>query len=140
LGSIFKQHGESGNWVSTFAPLSKGWMRCFFKSSQTESISDHGTRPIVHGKPEAQYGQDQVLGSWALMPVPKIELPGFCSTTPQGGKNAESRKGVWVKVVFLHRIPMGSVQVQGDPYLYIDDPKALPRNLKEKYIDAINRA
>jgi len=46
--------------------------------------------------------------------------------------------GEWFFTIALYQ--GGSAQVQRrDPVLYIDDPKAFTRNLKEKYIDAINR-
>jgi hypothetical protein len=79
------------------------------------------------------------MGSWVTYGLgsENNNLPGFVVLT-SGGKNPDAGKSVWGSG-FLPSVYQGvQCRSEGEPVLFLDDPKGMDRNLRRASIDAIN--
>lgn len=135
----FKQHGESGAWVSDYLPhFSKVADEVsFLKAMHTEQFN-HGPAQLFMHTGHARLGRPS-MGSWVTygLGTENSNLPGFVVLT-SGGKTPDAGKSVWGSG-FLPSVYQGvQCRSKGDPVLYIGDPDGMGRNLKKQTIDAIN--
>jgi len=135
----FKQHGESGNWVSNFLPHFSKVVDdvAFLKAVNTDQFN-HGPAQLFMHTGSPRLGRPSI-GSWVTYGLgsENQNLPGFVVLT-SGGKTPDAGKSVWGSG-FLPSVYQGvQCRSKGDPVLYIDDPKGITRNLKKSTIDAIN--
>lgn len=138
--SNFKQHGESGAWVSDYLPhFSKVVDEVsFLKAVHTEQFN-HGPAQLFMHTGHARLGRPS-MGSWVTygLGTENSNLPGFVVLT-SGGKTPDAGKSVWGSG-FLPSVYQGvQCRSKGDPVLYISDPDGMGRNLKQQSIDAINK-
>ncbi|MCK0147995.1 DUF1501 domain-containing protein [Arenibacter sp. F26102] len=135
----FKQHGESGNWVSNFLPhFSKVVDEVAFLKAVNTDQFNHGPAQLFMHTGSPRLGRPSI-GSWVTYGLgsENQNLPGFVVLT-SGGKTPDAGKSVWGSG-FLPSVYQGvQCRSKGDPVLYIDDPKGITRNLKKSTIDAIN--
>jgi hypothetical protein len=135
----FKQHGECGAWVSDRMPhLAKHVDDiCFIKSMKTNQFNHAPAQVLAHtgsplsGKPS--------IGSWVTYGLGTMNqnLPGYISLL--SGSNApDGGKQLWGSG-FLPSVYQGvQCRSQGDPVLYLSNPKDVSRPLRRRVLDAIS--
>ncbi len=142
LGPIadFKQHGESGAWISNRLPhfSTKADKVSFLKAMHTDEFNHAPAQLLMHtGSP--RLGRPSI-GSWVAYGLgsENQNLPGFivlCS----GGSVPSAGKSVWGSG-FLPTVYQGvQCRSKGDPVLYTGNPHGMGRDLRKKSIDAINK-
>ncbi|MBC7829765.1 MAG: DUF1501 domain-containing protein [Chitinophagaceae bacterium] len=137
----FSQHGESGSWISDHLPhfSSIADEVTFLKAVTTDQFNHAPAQLLVHtGSP--RLGRPS-LGSWVTygLGTENQNLPGFVVLS-SGGTLPDAGKSVWGSG-FLPSVYQGvQCRSEGDPVLFINDPRGMSRNLRKASIDAINKA
>jgi hypothetical protein len=135
----FERVGQSGNWVSDNLPHFKKIADevAFLKAVHTDQFN-HGPAQLFMHTGTPRLGRPSI-GSWVTYGLgsENQNLPGFVVLT-SGGKAPSAGKSVWGSG-FLPSVYQGvQCRSQGDPVLYLEDPKGLSRDLKKQTISAIN--
>ncbi len=135
----FKQYGESRAWVSEHLPHFSTAVDevTFLKAVQTDQFN-HGPAQLLMHTGSARLGRPS-MGAWVTYGLgsENQNLPGFVVLT-SGGKNPDAGKSVWGSG-FLPSVYQGvQCRSEGDPVLFLKDPKDVDRNLRKASIDAIN--
>ncbi|HQQ96332.1 MAG TPA: DUF1501 domain-containing protein [Cyclobacteriaceae bacterium] len=135
----FKQHGDSGAWISDYVPhlASIADELAFLKGVSTDQFN-HGPAQLFVHTGSARLGRPS-MGSWVTygLGTENSNLPGFVVLT-SGGKTPDAGKSVWGSG-FLPSVYQGvQCRTQGEPVLYLNDPPGVDRELKRKLIDAVN--
>lgn len=134
----FKQHGQSGQWLSELLPNLAGVADelCFIKSMHTDQFNHGPAQLLMHtgsqnpGLPSA--------GAWSTygLGTENQNLPGFIVLT-SGGKNPDAGKSVWGSG-FLPSVYQGvQCRSQGDPVLFISNPEGISRSQRRLTLDAL---
>ena len=137
--AAFKQHGQSGAFVSENLPhfATMADEVSFLKCVHTDQFNHAPAQLFVHsGSP--RLGRPSI-GSWVTYGLgsENTNLPGFVVLT-SGGKTPDAGKSVWGSG-FLPSVYQGvQCRSEGDPVLFLSDPDGVSRELKKKTIDAIN--
>lgn len=137
----FKQHGQSGAWVSENLPHFSNMVDevSFLKAVTTDQFNHAPAQLLMHtGTP--RLGRPS-LGSWATygLGTENQNLPGFVVLT-SGGSFPDAGKSVWGSG-FLPSVYQGvQCRSEGDPVLFIKDPDGMSRDLRKATIDAVNKA
>ncbi|MBK8502444.1 MAG: DUF1501 domain-containing protein [Saprospiraceae bacterium] len=135
----FKQHGQSGAWISNHLPhfCQVADDVCFLKAMHTDEFNHAPAQLFLYtGSP--RLGRPS-LGSWVTygLGTENEDLPGFVVLV-SGGKTPDAGKSVWGSG-FLPSIYQGvQCRSQGDPVLYINNPEGMDRQLRGQTIKAIN--
>jgi hypothetical protein len=138
--AVFKQHGQSGAYVSDNLPHFSQVADevSFLKGVYTDQFNHAPAQLFVHsGSP--RLGRPSI-GSWVTygLGTENNNLPGFVVLT-SGGKTPDAGKSVWGSG-FLPSVYQGvQCRSEGDPVLFLSDPEGVDRELKKKSIDAINK-
>ncbi|MEM7659268.1 MAG: DUF1501 domain-containing protein [Bacteroidota bacterium] len=136
----FGQHGESGAWVSTLFPNFTKVVDevAFLKAMYTDEFNHAPAQLFMHtGFP--RQGRPS-MGSWLTYGLgsENANLPGFVvlvsgQSAPSGGKS------LWGSG-FLPSVYQGvQLRSQGDPVLFVSDPKGVSRDLRKQTIETINQ-
>lgn len=134
----FKQHGESGAWISDALPKLSELADdlCFIKSMHTEQFNHAPAEMLLYtGSP--RMGRP-AMGSWVTygLGTENQDLPGFVVLV-SGGSNPSAGKSVWGSG-FLPSVFQGvQCRSQGDPVLYVSDPEGMSRDIRRTSLDAI---
>lgn len=136
----FKRHGESGAWVSDRLPHFTQVVDdvCFIKSMYTDQFN-HGPAQLMLHTGSQNLGAPSI-GSWATygLGTENQNLPGYIVLT-SGGKNPSAGKSVW-GAGYLPSVYQGvQCRSEGDPVLYLSDPAGIPRSLRRRSLDALDR-
>lgn len=137
--ATFKQRGQSGAWISDHLPhfCTIADEVSFLKGMSTDQFNHAPAQLLVHtGSP--RIGRPSI-GSWVTygLGTENQNLPGFVVLT-SGGNNPDAGKTVWGSG-FLPSVYQGvQCRSEGDPVLFINDPKGMDRDLRKASIDAIN--
>jgi hypothetical protein len=134
----FKQHGQSGQWISDrlpqFAQVADDI--CFIKSMYTDQFNHGPAQLLMHtGSQNPGFAS---AGAWATYGLgsQNQNLPGFIVLT-SGGKNPDAGKSVWGSG-FLPSVYQGvQCRSQGDPVLFLSDPPGITRSQRRRTLDAI---
>ncbi|SEQ94269.1 DUF1501 domain-containing protein [Neolewinella agarilytica] len=135
----FAQHGQSGAWVSDLLPhFSKVVDEvAFLKAVHTDEFNHAPAQLLMHtGSPRV--GRP-AFGSWVTYGLGSVNdnLPGFI-VLASGGQLPSGGKKLWGSG-FLPSIHQGvQCRSEGDPILYLGDPKGISRDLRGRSIAAIN--
>jgi hypothetical protein len=136
----FKQHGQSGLWLSDNLPhLSTVADDIAMLNAVTTDQFNHAPAQLLMQTGSARLGRPSI-GSWVTygMGSENKNLPGFVVLT-SGGNNPDAGKSVWGSG-FLPSVYQGvQCRGEGDPVLFIKDPKGMDRDLRKASIDAINK-
>lgn len=137
----FAQHGESRAWVSEHLPHLSTVVDeiSFLKAVKTDQFNHAPAQLLVHTG-SARLGRPS-MGSWITygLGTENQNLPGFVVLT-SGGNFPDAGKSVWGSG-FLPSVYQGvQCRSEGDPVLFINDPKGMSRDLRKASIDAINQA
>ncbi|MEM6776134.1 MAG: DUF1501 domain-containing protein [Planctomycetota bacterium] len=139
----FRQHGDSGAWVSELMPhIAKVADKlCFIKSMHTEAINhDPGITFMQTG---SQIAGRPSIGAWLSYGLGSMnqDLPTFVAmvstgTGRPGGQPLYDR--LWGSG-FLPTTHAGvKFRGIGDPVLFIKDPKGVSRDLRREMLDDLN--
>lgn len=136
---IFKQHGESGAWISNYLPYLSTIADelTFLKGVYTDQFNHAPAQLLMHTG-SARLGRPS-MGSWVTygLGTENENLPGFVVLT-SGGNNPDAGKSVWGSG-FLPSLYQGvQCRSDGDPVLFIDNPEYIARKERRASIDAIN--
>jgi len=136
----FKQHGESGAWVSDRLPHFSSVVDdvCFIKSMHTDQFNHGPAQLLVHTG--TQNPGAPSIGAWATYGLgsENQNLPGFIVLT-SGGKNPDAGKSVW-GAGYLPSVYQGvQCRSEGEPVLYLDNPPGINRQLRRRSLDALDR-
>lgn len=135
----FKQHGESGMWMSNYLPhLSTMVDDIAMIQTVTTDQFNHAPAQLLFHTGTPRLGRPSI-GSWVTygLGTENQNLPGFVVLT-SGGNDPDAGKSVWGSG-FLPSVYQGvQCRSEGDPVLFLNDPKGIDRELRKASIDAIN--
>ena len=137
--ATFKQHGQSGAWVSDLLPHFSAVADevAFLKAVHTEEFN-HAPAQLLMQTGSPRPGRPS-FGSWVTYGLgsENENLPGFI-VLASGGRDPSGGKKLWGSG-FLPSIHQGvQCRTAGDPILYLSDPEGMSRDLRGKSIAAIN--
>ncbi|RMH70338.1 MAG: DUF1501 domain-containing protein [Bacteroidetes bacterium] len=138
--ATFAQHGESRAWVSDRLPHFQRVVDevTFLKAMYTEEFNHAPAQLFLYtGSP--RLGRPS-MGSWITYGLgsENDNLPGFVVLV-SGANDPDAGKSVWGSG-FLPTVYQGvQCRNEGDPVLYLSDPDGMPRSLRRRTLDAINR-
>jgi Protein of unknown function (DUF1501) len=136
----FRQHGQSGLWLSDNLPhLSTVIDEIALLNAVTTDQFNHAPAQLLMHCGTARQGRPS-LGSWVTYGLgsENKNLPGFVVLT-SGGNNPDAGKSVWGSG-FLPSVYQGvQCRGEGDPVLFIKDPEGMNRDIRKASIDAINK-
>lgn len=138
--STFAQYGQSGAIVSDQLTHFKEVVDdvCFLKAVHTDQFNHAPAQLLLHTGSQ-QLGRPS-MGSWVSYGLgsENENLPTFIVLV-SGGNTPSAGKSVWGSG-FLPSVYQGvQCRSEGDPVLYVNNPKGMPRSLRKKTIDAISR-
>lgn len=136
----FKQHGQSGAWISDRLPhlATMADDLCFIKSMHTDQFNHGPAQLLVHTG--TQNLGSPSIGSWATYGLgsENQNLPGFIVLT-SGGKNPDAGKSVW-GAGYLPSVYQGvQCRSQGEPVLYLQNPDGVTRDMRRRSLDTLDR-
>ncbi|UUO06635.1 DUF1501 domain-containing protein [Blastopirellula sp. J2-11] len=134
----FRQCGESGAWLSDALVKFEEVVDdiCFIKSMNTDQFN-HAPAELLLYTGSPRLGRPS-MGSWVTYGLgsENQNLPGFVVLN-SGGSNPSSGKSAWGSG-FLPSVFQGvQCRSQGDPVLYLSNPKGMPRDVRRMSLDAI---
>lgn len=135
---VFRQHGQSGAWMSNYLPhLSEvADDLAFLKAVHTDQFNHAPAQLLMHTG-TARLGRPS-LGAWATYGLgsENANLPGFIVLT-SGGQNPDAGKSVWGSG-FLPSVYQGvQCRAHGEPVLFLDNPSGIDQSLRRASLDAI---
>lgn len=134
----FRQHGQSGTWLSELLPHMSHIVDdvTFVHSMSTDQFNHAPAQLLVQtGNPRFGYAS---MGAWATygLGTENQDLPGFVVLT-SGGNNPDGGKSLWGSG-FLPSVYQGvHCRSQGDPVLFLSEPAGMTRNVRRKTLDAL---
>ncbi|MBC8155063.1 MAG: DUF1501 domain-containing protein [Bacteroidetes bacterium] len=136
---VFKQHGQSGAWMSDYYTHLPDVVDdiTFLKAMHTDQFNHAPAQLLMHTG-SARLGRPS-MGSWVTYGLgsENDNLPGFI-VLASGGKQPDAGKSVWGSG-FLPSVYQGvQCRTDGDPVLYVSDPKGMNRDIRKQTIDAIS--
>lgn len=137
--AVFKQRGQSGMYISDHLPHMASIADEFtlLKAVHTDQFNHAPAQLLLHtGSP--RLGRPS-MGSWVTygLGTENRNLPGFVVLT-SGGRAPDAGKSVFGSG-FLPTVYQGvQCRSEGDPVLFINDPKGVSRDMRKASIDAIN--
>ena len=136
----FHQAGESGQWISDRLPHFEKVIDdvCIIKSMHTDQFNHAPAQLLLHtGYPNLGYPS---IGAWATygLGTENENLPGYIVLV-SGGRTPSAGKSVW-GAGYLPSVHQGvQCRSQGDPVLYLSNPKGISRALRRHSLDAISK-
>ncbi len=138
--ATFKQHGQSGLWLSENLPfLSSVADDIAMLNAVTTDQFNHAPAQLLMHTGSARLGRPS-LGSWVTYGLgsENKNLPGYVVLN-SGGNDPDAGKSAWGSG-FLPSVYQGvQCRSQGDPVLFINDAEGLPRDIRKASINAINQ-
>lgn len=138
--ATFKQHGDSGAYVSNLLPHFAGVVDevTFLKAMYTDEFNHAPAQLLLYtGSP--RLGRPS-MGSWITYGLgsENENLPGFVVLV-SGQHEPSAGKSAWGSG-FLPSVYQGvQCRTDGDPVLFVSDPEGMPRDLRRRSIEAINK-
>ncbi|MEO8662072.1 MAG: DUF1501 domain-containing protein [Bryobacteraceae bacterium] len=136
----FKQHGQSGAWVSELLPhLSKvADELCFIKSMYTEAINHDPA--VTFFQTGFQLAGRPSIGSWLSYGLgsENSELPAFVVMISQGSGNPNDQPLAdrqWGSGFLPTRYQGVKFRSLGDPVLFLSDPAGFNGTARRRFID-----
>ena len=135
----FKQHGQSGAWVTDRFPHFAKHVDdvCFIKTMQTDQFN-HGPAQLMVHTGNARIGSPSI-GSWVTwgMGTTNENLPGFMVLL-SGGRLPRVGKALWSSG-FLPSVYQGvQCRSHGEPVLNVSNPKGVTRDIRRAALDTLN--
>ena len=137
----FKQHGESGKWVSSLFPhLAKHVDDIAFLHSMTADSPIHGSAMLMMNSGKILSGSP-ALGSWVNYGLGSVNenLPGFVvMLDPTGGPISGAKN--WSSGYMPATYQGTAFRGEGPPILNLTPPRDLPDGVQRKLIDSIQQS
>lgn len=138
----FKQHGQSGAWVSSMFPHMASIVDdiCIIKTIHTEAINHDPA--LTFFQTGAQQGNRPSMGAWTSYGLgsENKNLPAYCVLLSRGRGNGQ---GVYSKLWtngFLDSVHQGVVFSSGeDPILYLNNPDGQDRSSRRDMLDQLSK-
>jgi len=135
----FRQHGESGAWVSDMLPHLSGVVDklTFLKAVHTDEFN-HAPAQLLMYTGSPRFGRPS-MGSWVTYGLgsENESLPGFVVLL-SGGVQPDAGASVYGSG-FLPTVFQGvQCRSHGDPVLYLSNPDGMSGDIRRRTIDAIN--
>src|SRR5204863_9471662 len=138
--AVFRQHGQSGIWLSDNLPhLSTVIDDMAILNAVTTDQFNHAPAQLLMHTGAPRQGRPSI-GSWVTYGLgsENKNLPGFVVLT-SGGKVPDAGKSVWGSG-FLPSVYQGvQCRTSGDPVLYVADPKGLGRDGRRDVLDTLKK-
>lgn len=139
----FRQHGESGAWLSELLPNIAGVADrlCFVRSMHTEAINHDPAITFV--QTGFQQAGRPCLGSWLSYGLGSMndDLPTFVVLISQGSSKRDSQP-LFARLWGNGFLPSDHQGVQlragKDPVLYLGDPPGVDRAARRRMLDALS--
>jgi hypothetical protein len=134
----FARHGQSGAWMSAAVPnlATVADELCFIKSMYTDQFN-HAPAELLLFSGSPQFGRPS-MGSWVTYGLgsESQNLPGFIVLV-SSGTFPSAGNSVWSNG-FLPSVFQGvQCRSQGDPVLYVSNPRGMPRAMRRLSLDAL---
>jgi len=138
----FKQHGQSGAWISSMFPHMASIVDdiCIIKTIHTEAINHDPA--LTFFQTGAQQGNRPSMGAWTSYGLgsENKNLPAYCVLLSRGRGNGQ---GVYSKLWtngFLDSVHQGVVFSSGeDPILYLNNPDGQDRSSRRDMLDQLSK-
>jgi hypothetical protein len=138
----FKQHGESGMWVTELLPWTAKMVdeMCFVRSMHTEAINHEPA--ITYMQTGNQITGRPCLGSWTSYGLGSLneDLPAFVVLVAQSTKPAQAQAigaRLWSSGYLPGEYAGVSFRSSGDPILYLNNPPGVPDAVRRKTLDGL---
>lgn len=138
----FKQHGQSGAWVSELLPHTAKIVDdlCIVKSMHTEAINHDPA--VTFLQTGSQIAGRPSFGAWISygLGAETQELPAFCVmiSPGSGGGGQPLYDRLWGSGFLPTRYQGVKFRSVGDPVLYLSDPPGFTRDDRRAYLDGLN--
>jgi hypothetical protein len=136
----FKQHGQSGAWVSELLPnISKRADDIAFVKSMWTDQFNHAPAELFLYTGSARAGAG-AMGSWITYGLgsESQDLPGFVVLI-SGGTDPTGGKALW-STGFLPSVYQGvQCRTTGEPILYVNNPKGMERDDRRRSLDTLRK-
>lgn len=140
----FKQHGESGMWVSELLPYTSKMVddMCFIRSMHTEAINHEPAITFIQSG--NQITGRPCIGSWLSYGLGSMNenLPTFVVLVAEPS-NTEQVQAIsarlWASGLLPGQHAGVSFRSKGDPILYINNPPGVTSDVRRKTLDGINQ-
>jgi len=135
----FKQHGQSGAWLSSLLPHTAKVADdlCFIKSMHTEAIN-HGPA-VTHVQTGSQFPGRPSIGAWLSYGLgsANTNLPGFVVlvTKNKGGQPLVSR--LWGSGFLPSKHQGVRFRSGKDPVLYLNNPAGIDTSSRKQMLDTL---
>jgi hypothetical protein len=135
----FAQHGQAGMTLSELLPHTAGVADdlCFVRSMQTDAVN-HAPAQILMNTGSQQFGRPS-FGAWSLYGLGSEaeDLPGYVVlSSAKGTSGGASNWGCGFLPTMYAGVPFRS---QGDPVLYLSNPKGIDAKAQRDSLDALRR-
>ncbi|MCI0705353.1 MAG: DUF1501 domain-containing protein, partial [Planctomycetia bacterium] len=136
----FKQHGQSGQWISDFLPWHAKFVDdiAIIRSMVTDQINHDpahtmmNTGTAISGRPS--------MGSWVTYGLGSEaeDLPGFVVMTSFAGRNPQPiSQRMWDCGFLPGRFQGVEFNSTGDPVYYLRNPKGVSETQQKELVDAV---
>lgn len=136
----FKQHGESGMWVSDRLPHFSKVVDdvCFIKTMQTDQFN-HGPAQLMVHTGQSRMGFPSI-GSWVTwgLGTENSDLPGFIVLL-SGGRQPRVGKALWSAGVLPSVYQGVQCRSAGSPVLNIANPDGISRSERRSVLDTLSQ-
>jgi hypothetical protein len=134
----YRQHGQSGQWISDALPnlATVADELCIIKSMHTEQFN-HAPAELLLFTGSPQFGRPG-MGAWVTYGLgsENQNLPGFIVLV-SSGTFPSAGSAIWSNG-FLPSVFQGvQCRSQGDPVLYVSNPRGMNRNMRRHSLDAL---
>ncbi len=135
----FNQYGQTGSWVSHHMPYFQKSVDevTFLRAMHTDEFNHAPAQLFMHtGSPRT--GRPS-FGSWVTYGLgsENANLPGFI-VLASGDAIPSAGKSIWGSGFLPSQYQGVQCRSEGDPVLYISDPKGMPRDLRKAAIETIS--
>ncbi|MCS6862071.1 MAG: DUF1501 domain-containing protein [Abditibacteriales bacterium] len=136
----FKQHGQSGAWVSELLPHFSEVVDevAFIKSMHTDQFNHAPAELFIYtGSP---FAGGAAMGAWITYGLgsESQDLPGFVVLI-SGGTDPTGGKALW-STGFLPSVYQGvQCRTVGDPILFVNNPRGMDRDVRRRSLDALRQ-
>ena len=137
----FRQHGESGAWVSDFLPYTGAIADdlCFVKSVHTEHVNHDPASKFLHtgfqlaGRPSAGAWVSYALGA------DNRDLPNFVVMNSGVSQGVPQDSAIWSSGFLPSHHQGVEFRAAADPVLYVNNPFGIDRPDRRAMLDTLGR-
>ena len=140
----FKQHGQSGTWISELLPYTARMADdiAVIRSMYTEAINHEPAITFI--QTGRQVPERPCIGSWIAYGLGSMnrDLPTFVvlnatHSHPKAGVQAISAK-LWTAGFLSSEYAGVGLRSGGDPVLYINNPDGVPTKMRRRMLDSLS--